>query len=513
MDSSTSWIVAAGCCWSCVFSFAIFRSAGMVYVATLSSLDTTRAEAAWPVTVMGVLSCLAGPVVGWLATRIAVWKMTVSACLVGALSISACFFANGIWFLVISLGVVHGISMSFSALGNTVIRDHFTCYRTIACGISYAGMTISGLIFPPLVQFLLDKYGPKGMYLITGAVMLNAAAGALLQRIPPETPQKPGLVLDEDEKREISFDETFSEKCGLRECANDLAGATLSPEDECSLTQESFLRKNEKTEGEHDLPDVVGTKISLCSKPGTKNSLGYWEQTESHGKECFSPYHERGTDGDLQEKTPIYGATSTRNRGKVILPTYLRLPKFYAIALACSVILFNMTTYLAVVVDFATDRKVSKWNAVFLLMVYAFADLVSRLGSGWVTDKGFLKKSTMMATNLFLWAVSLCLMPFCYAFYLHVIQAVIVGWCNGATLILVPVLLMELVNTDKFSESFGVATLLAGLPLLPRPLLIGYFRDSLGDYQGLFVLMGVVTALSSFSCLFLRDNFPKNPIR
>ncbi|KAM7291228.1 monocarboxylate transporter 13 [Ixodes scapularis] len=164
-----------------------------------------------------------------------------------------------------------------------------------------------------------------------------------------------------------------------------------------------------------------------------------------------------------------------------------------------------MSTYSTVTVDFATDRNVSEWNAVLLLMMYAIADLVSRLGSGWFTDKGFLAKSSMMTANLFLWALSLCVMPFCYSFYLHAIQAVVVGWCNGATLILVPVLLMELVNTDKFSECFGVALLISGIPLLLRPVLIGYFRDDLGDYQGLFVIMGVVTAISAFSCLFLRE--------
>ncbi|CAN7939536.1 unnamed protein product, partial [Ixodes hexagonus] len=473
MDSSTSWIVAAGTCWTYVFSFAIFRSAGIVYVAILNSLDTTRAEAAWPVTVMGILFCFAGPVVGYLATRIAVWKMTVSACVVGALSISACFFANGIWFLVITLGVVHGISVSFSALSNTVIRDHFTRYRAMACGLTYAGMTISGLIFPPLVQFLLDKYGPEGMFLITGALMMNAAAGALLQRISPDTHRKPRVVFYEDRKYEISFGETSSTQCDLRECATDITGTTLSPEDERVLTQERFLHKNEEPERVLGLPDVVGTKYSVSSTPRTTEYAGYWKQTESRSREYFSPYHQRGHSGDLQEKTPTYCARNTSIRSKIILPTYLRLPKFYVVALAFSVVIFNMNTYLAVIVDFAMDRQVSKWNGVLILMIYAIADLMSRLGSGWITDKGFLKKSTMMAANLFLWALSLCVMPFCYSFYIHAIQAVVFGWCNGVTLILTPVLLMELVDTDNFSECFGASTLITGIPLLLRPLLIG----------------------------------------
>ncbi|CAN7938395.1 unnamed protein product [Ixodes hexagonus] len=503
MDSSTSWVVALGCCWTNLFILAIFRSAAIVYVAILNSLDTTRAEAAWPLTVMAILSCIPGPVVGWLATHVAVWKMTVTACAIGALSISACFFANGIWFLVISLGIVHGISASFIILCNTVIRAHFTRYRALACGISYAGLTISGLIFPPLLQFLFDKYGPNGMFLITGALMLNAIAGGLLQRLPPEEPSKPDAVLDEFKMQEMALDGRCSDEIGIRKRADDSTGRVLSPQSKSFMTKDDRLRYNKTTHAVDDPPDVQAV---VFSDPRTTEDGGCWKQTERPSKE-----RAHGDVSNAHDKVSTYCVSATI-RSKVTLPTYLGLSRFYIVALADSVVLFNICTYGTVVVDFAADRKVSKWNAVLVLTIYAIADLISRLVSGWITDRRFLSKGSMMAVHLFLWAASFCLMPLCYSFYSHAIQAVVVGWCNGATLILTPVLLMELVDSDKFSECFGVKTLISGIMLLPRALLIGYFRDSLGDYQGLFILMGVVTALSGFSCLFLRGNLPRKPI-
>ncbi|EEC15084.1 monocarboxylate transporter, putative, partial [Ixodes scapularis] len=292
--------------------------------------------------------------------------------------------------------------------------------RALACGISFAGLTVSGLVFPPLLQFLLENYGPKGMFLVTGALMLNATGGALLQRIPPETPCKS-------------------------------ASGVSHP---LNVTQ------------------------ALSSESKTTTDLGYGKQNESQEKECVNPHHAHGDVDGVNDETTTYCMESFSNQNKVSSPSYLRRPKFYIIAFASSVIVFNMSTYSTVTVDFATDRNVSEWNAVLLLMMYAIADLVSRLGSGWFTDKGFLAKSSMMTANLFLWALSLCVMPFCYSFYLHAIQAVVVGWCNGATLILVPVLLMELVNTDKFSECFGVALLISGIPLLLRPTRINLLINS-----------------------------------
>ncbi|KAG0414127.1 hypothetical protein HPB47_008720 [Ixodes persulcatus] len=99
--------------------------------------------------------------------------------------------------------------------------------------------------------------------------------------------------------------------------------------------------------------------------------------------------------------------------------------------------------------------------------------MAARLASGWFTDRGFLRRSTMMTLHLFLSAMALFLVPFCYSYSLIVLVSVIVGWCNGATIILIPVLQMELVEAGKFSVCYGTATLLSGLPLLVRPLVIG----------------------------------------
>ncbi|KAM7291285.1 uncharacterized protein ISCGN_027859 [Ixodes scapularis] len=503
MDSPTSWTVAAGCCWINFFYFAIFRSAAIVYVSILTSLDTSRAEAAWPITVMSVVCCVAGPVVGWLASRIAVWKLTVSACLVGSLAVSACFLANGIWFLIVSIGIVHGVSMAFTMLCNTVIRAHFTRNRALACGINYAGQTLSGLVFPPLVQFFLEKYGQKGMFLVTGALMLNSTAGALLHLLPPETPGKPASIFDDGKKLEMPLDITCSDKIGLRDCTADPTGCALSAEDKGLLTQDDGSDKSETVQG---VRDHLSLQQAMLSESQNMEDPQNKKQKECYNKKCVSSYNRHDDVRDVHDETATYSVKTFSNRSKITSPSYLRRPQFYIVALTCSVIVFNMSTYSAVIVDFATDRKISKWNAVLLITIYAISDLVSRMGSGSITDKGFLKKSSMMAGNLLLWAISLCAMPFCYSFYLHAIQAVIFGLCSGATFILMPVLLMELVNANKFNECLGFATLIAGIPLLPRPLLIGYFRDSLGDYQGLFVLMGVVTALSAFSCLFLREN-------
>ncbi|KAG0428698.1 hypothetical protein HPB47_024334, partial [Ixodes persulcatus] len=123
--------------------------------------------------------------------------------------------------------------------------------------------------------------------------------------------------------------------------------------------------------------------------------------------------------------------------------------------------------------DLAKDRNVDDWNAVFLVSIYAIGDLSARLLSGIIADKGFLQKSSMMAASFVLWTAVMCLAPFCSSYHLHVIVSLSSGWCTGISVVLIPVILMDLAHPAKFSITYGFMCLSAGLVLLARPALIG----------------------------------------
>ncbi|KAH9373814.1 hypothetical protein HPB48_007464 [Haemaphysalis longicornis] len=185
MDSPRSWLVAAGCCWVNVFAFCMLRSTAVVYVNIIDTFETTREEAAWPVTLAVTCFFIAALVGGILARHFPVWKITFTACIVAAVAVCSCYFATGVTYLALVYGIVQGLGVGHLTLSSTVINQHFTKYRAVASGINMAGYSISGLVFPPTMQFFFDEYGFRGAFLLSGGTMLNAAAGTLLQRIPP----------------------------------------------------------------------------------------------------------------------------------------------------------------------------------------------------------------------------------------------------------------------------------------------------------------------------------------
>lgn len=60
MDSARSWVVAAACCWINVFTFAMIRSAAVVYVALLRAFPVSREQASWPVNLSVVCYLVTG---------------------------------------------------------------------------------------------------------------------------------------------------------------------------------------------------------------------------------------------------------------------------------------------------------------------------------------------------------------------------------------------------------------------------------------------------------------------
>uniref|UniRef100_A0A224YZC6 Monocarboxylate transporter n=1 Tax=Rhipicephalus zambeziensis TaxID=60191 RepID=A0A224YZC6_9ACAR len=499
MDSPRSWAVAAACCWINVFTFALVRSAAVVYVALLRTFPVTREQASWPVNLSVVCYFLTGPIAGVLARYIPIWKLTVLGCLGGSLAVCVCYFAQSMLFLDIFLGVTHGTCIGLLALFSVVINQHFHKYRAMASGISNAGFTIGGLIFPPVIQLLADHYGIRGALLLVGALMLNSVSGAFLQRNPPkaqpESPLKDGeassigdMVQDPEEgDAMIKMSEDSGDASFRRSVSADNDTKFSDMKDGTREANGVHLQMKSSAEKDHDVDSEEGDDNVKLRVLGAQGS--------SHPKVVRN----------LTPGVKIKKGTSSRERSPLL--SFLMFPAFYLISFSLSIILFNMSTYMTVIVDFAVDRGVSKWNAVYLIFAYAVADLLARLGSGWITDRRYLLKSTMMGSHFVLWGVSLYVMPLCSQYYCQVALSVLSGWCNGSTLILIAVLFMELVGIDKLGVCFGIATTFAGLLGLARPSLIGFYRDTHGDYEGLFGLIGGVTWGMSllWLCYYVRE--------
>ncbi|XP_064481696.1 monocarboxylate transporter 12-like [Ornithodoros turicata] len=450
-DSPRSWLVAIGCCWINLFSAIAYKSSGVIYVGVLQTFDVSREEASWPLTLLAVFIFATGPLAGILALYFSIWQISLCGCLLSSIAVCACFYATGTTYLMLCLGALQGVGLGLLTLHNVIINQHFRKHRATASGISYAGPTLASLLFPPLVQVLFNHFGLRGALLLFGAIMLNSVVGAFLQRPP-------------------SALRNARSSCNrYRVVASSRGDEPLNKNDVSVSFSNGRVQNGDVKVVYETLKDTEKTKLDENGEADVFLNSGQ-EQKVSKTKDIAA----------LQDSL-----------------TFFKNPMFYVVSLSFAVILFNLTTYLTVVVDFAVDHNVPHFRAVLLISSYSIADLAARLGSGWLSDRGFVSRGNMMAIHFLMGGIVMFGMPFLTSYPGQVALSVFSGWANGCNMILVSVLLTEHVGLDQLPVSFGATSLVAGLLCLARPPLIGYFRDTTGDYEGLFRLIGGVSVVLS----------------
>ncbi|KAH7939367.1 monocarboxylate transporter 5 [Rhipicephalus sanguineus] len=453
MGCSRGWVVVAAASTINIFTLAMMRSGAIVYVAIASTFGVTREDASWPMCLATVFNLLAGPISGILAQYFQISNLLVVGCFLASLPVCASYFANGVPFLIISLGVVHGCGLSLLTLGYAAVNQSVTTNKALASGITIGGSVVGGIIFPPVMQYLFDEYGTKGGFLVFGAIMLNSTAAALFTR----TPWRETVASRNMEKSVPSSSTTVDisnvVNTHLYEANGDAQGLGDNHRNHCDSDSLSFC--NGTTGIEAPLNCSECKRISTCDA-----AL------------------------DAIDSPPSDKVFPRNTLAKFLL--FLKKPKFYVVAYTLGQIWYLNTTLLTVVVDYAVECGVPKWDAVSLVTFITVPDLVSRFVSGPITDKGLLRKSAMMVLCLTANGVAHSLLPFFTSYPALAALSAVAGSCNGIAVTHIFVLCGELVDPAVFSLCLGAANFVAAFALLERPLMIGYCRDKLGSYDGLF---------------------------
>lgn len=136
---------------------------------------------------MSAMTLVSGLIAPWLGASIDRYSLKLLM-IVGALALGAGYvalsFINQIW----QMPLIYALCMSFSGvlLGpltvSTLLARWFHQRRGLALGIAAMGNSIGGLLFPPLVQFLIDSFEWRVAFRLLGGLtlLINLPAIALL---------------------------------------------------------------------------------------------------------------------------------------------------------------------------------------------------------------------------------------------------------------------------------------------------------------------------------------------
>ncbi|KFM77364.1 Monocarboxylate transporter 12, partial [Stegodyphus mimosarum] len=206
-DSLNSWIIAVACCFINMMMYGMARLSGVLFVASVPRFSVGREEASFPYTFANFMRNTSGPLVGYLGHKYGVRLVTTSGCLLGAIGIAACYFAESIPIVTVLWGTLFGLGFG---LGNILlpvaINQYFDKNRATASGISFSGACLGSFALPPIVEILLNTYGLSGTYLFLAGFVLNCVPAALLLKKPNfviTTAKSSQLKSVEEEKQSI----------------------------------------------------------------------------------------------------------------------------------------------------------------------------------------------------------------------------------------------------------------------------------------------------------------------
>ena len=126
-------------------------------------------------------------------------------------------------------------------------------------------------------------------------------------------------------------------------------------------------------------------------------------------------------------------------------------------------------TYQMVIYDFAIDQGMTTSQSVSLLTFFALSDLVGRLISGWIADRGLMKKNHVVSICILCIGFLIQLTSHFVTFEAQLFFANLLGFFCGVIIVLFNILSMEYVGLDHFPDALGLSAFFVGITSLARP--------------------------------------------
>ncbi|XP_070390745.1 monocarboxylate transporter 9-like isoform X2 [Dermacentor albipictus] len=511
-DSRYSWVVALACGGVNVFMHASGKVVGLLFSGMLHEFAVSRETAAWPLVLNNTLLNVAAPAFGFLSKFFPIRNIILLSSAISSVSVALCFFISDVFYISLLFGVIHGAATCGAVLMTQVcINQHFIRRRGTAAGVVSAISSLNCVIFPPLYEYWVSHYDLHWSFLLLGACILNSMAFGLLVRSPSWLIVNP---VDYSKRRKSIFTRANVADKGLASWITH-----FSEDNSDSSDEEGHLEASRHLSGSVRYFFSEGGGIS------TSDSQPQMEMMPVVHRSSVAPLSEEAA----LEVGPVRQAHQLLIRSPdplVTIPTGYTLCKplepargghfqlkhdegdtkrkfwknaktfltvsFWHLTLSQFLVQFGLGVFLLTIIDFANDCGIGAKDSVFFMTSFCIGDMLSRVVTGLIADRGSVHLE-------FLVALAYVLQGVCYEFmcyikgYLYLLLLTLgIGISHGSRIFLLPIFLTRSFGLGGLSVNLSVATCICGVLALLRPFLIGYFRDQQGTYKGLYHLICIV---------------------
>lgn len=151
--------------------------------------------------------------------------------------------------------------------------------------------------------------------------------------------------------------------------------------------------------------------------------------------------------------------------------------------------------------DWAIEHKVSETDASMLISLIGIVNMFGEIALGWAGDREELNPNIVYAICMGLCGVSVLLIPLFVSYQWMCGLASAFGLFIAANYSLTSIILVNLVDLDRFTNAYGLLLLVQGVANLVGPPIAGWGYDVTGTYDLSFLLAGGFIIVSG--CLLM----------
>ncbi|CAN7939666.1 unnamed protein product, partial [Ixodes hexagonus] len=394
------------------------------------------------------LTVSTGVLFGYLCELYSCQAVFLTCSLASSLSVSFCYFAPSLTFITFFFGVLHGGALSgISMSAITVSCQHFKRWQATACSLTIGAQAVNAFYAPQLVSYFIIEYGTLEAFLLLGVMTLNTLPAAIVLKSPPWIAEVRRSQLATGQPRELGVQ--------ILGAANKESSAAVSVhlfEMEPFCGRCSEVHKNE-----------LNAAVPQMLEPVAKNRI-------------FAP---------TRSKFSIF-----KNRLSFIF-TF----KFLVDAFSISFQLYMVVTFIVVHVDLAKDTGLTAKRGIYLLHVYTVGDFALRAVGAFVIDREYVRMETLMALSFLGTTIACEALASSASFEALLLSSLVLGSSEGLVVSMPPILLLKDFKQSALPITMGATGFIAGVVLMTKPVLLGYFRDHFGKYDGVLHTLAAANGL------------------
>uniref|UniRef100_A0A7I4YTP1 MFS domain-containing protein n=1 Tax=Haemonchus contortus TaxID=6289 RepID=A0A7I4YTP1_HAECO len=468
-DGGWGWMVVIGTFFIHVVADGFTYSFGVLVDTLMKEFNSDNTVVALIISLLAGFTLGSGPLASWVCNMYGCRATAIIGAIIASAGCTASYFATAMWHIIVSVGIIIGIGSGLMYCPAIVsVTKYFERRRSLATGIAITGAGVGTMVFSPINQFIIDRFGWRAVFLLfTGVYLACVACGALFRPLPV---------------REVS------EEDNTQETSDDVNRSHCLPKESSSMIKSEEQNRGELKENDRSTESLRRSTISTMS-PEILQAM------KDSPDEVFEDAQENA---DNKEGSSMWRRISENWLVSLLLdPIFL----LFAISNLLSSVGFNSPLYF-LPKHAESGVGLDPTSASTALSAYGLSNSIGRLVFGIVSDHklplpyGWGNDRPRNRLWIYNISLSICglLTAFCFLYESYIsliIYASLHGFFLAAYICLASVILVDLLGLDKLTNAFGLLLFWQGVGTVGGPPIAGLLADISDSYALSFAFSGV----------------------